>query len=78
MLTEEEMEKAREMRRNEVGTMPPCPLCGRPRVARSHYIRCNPCAMNWTPDEDITKDARLSRAPYLTIKALSTAKDSGA
>lgn len=34
-------------RLNEAGTEPPCPLCQRPRVRRSSYVRCNPCGANW-------------------------------
>lgn len=45
----------REQRLAEVGTKPPCPFCGRPRVERSTYIRCNPCELNWGEDQDIFK-----------------------
>jgi hypothetical protein len=69
VLTQEDFEKLREARRNEVGTKPPCPLCGRRRVERSDYIRCIPCAMNWLEGEDLGKDARLSRDPYLIWKS---------
>jgi uncharacterized Zn finger protein (UPF0148 family) len=51
MLTIEEAELNRQDRLNEVGTMPACPLCGRPRVQRSDYIRCNPCGKNWLQEE---------------------------
>jgi ribosomal protein L37AE/L43A len=63
MLTVEEQESMRQAAMNEVGTEPPCPFCGRPRVSRTSYIRCNPCGVNWSPaeGEDITKDPRLSR-----------------
>jgi ribosomal protein L37AE/L43A len=62
MLTYEEQESMRKDAMDEVGTEPPCPFCGRPRVSRSSYIRCNPCGVNWSPakGEDITKDPRLS------------------
>jgi hypothetical protein len=53
----------------------PCPLCHRPRSQRSDYIRCTPCAMNWLPGEDLEKDARLSRAPYLGTHASGAEKD---
>jgi hypothetical protein len=69
-LTYEEQELLRQDRLNEKGTAPPCPLCGRPRVQRSDYIRCNPCGMNWLKGEDLTKDARLSREPYLRTKGI--------
>jgi ribosomal protein L37AE/L43A len=61
MMTFEEQEAARQERLNEVGTREPCPMCGRARVQRSDYVRCNPCGTNWLAGEDLTKDARLSR-----------------
>ena len=63
MLTYEEQEAMRKAARDEVGTEPPCPFCGKPRVSRTSYIRCNLCGVNWSPaeGEDITKDPRLSR-----------------
>jgi len=51
MLTPQDQEALREMRRNEVGTEPPCPFCKKPRVRRSDYIRCNGCAVNWLDNE---------------------------
>lgn len=66
MPTGEEMQQSRELALNEVGTLPPCPLCQRPRVQRSDYIRCNPCGKNWLNGEDLTKDPRLSREPFLS------------
>jgi ribosomal protein L37AE/L43A len=51
MLIYEEQELNRQERLNEVGTEPPCPFCQRPRVARSDYIRCNPCGVNWLNEE---------------------------
>ena len=47
------MQLTREQRLAEVGTKPPCPFCGKPRVQRSSYIRCNPCGMNWGEEQDI-------------------------
>jgi hypothetical protein len=35
----------------EQGTEEPCPFCQMPRVRRSDYIRCNPCATNWLDSE---------------------------
>ena len=61
MLTHEEQESMRQDAMNEQGTEPPCPFCKRIRVRRSSYIRCNPCGVNWSPGEDISKDPRLSR-----------------
>ena len=62
-----EAEQARQDRLNEVGTEPPCPFCGRPRVSRSSYIRCNPCGVNWLNEEMnlpnyLEMDPRVSRA----------------
>ena len=51
MLTYEEQEASNADRRNEVGTLAPCPFCRRPRVERSNYIRCNPCGVNWLQEE---------------------------
>lgn len=57
----EERELARRERLSEVGILPPCPFCQKPRVQRSDYIRCNPCGINWLSGEDISKDPRASR-----------------
>lgn len=62
MLTIEEAEANRQDRMNEVGTMPPCPRCGRARVQRSDYIRCNPCGVNWLDSEMHLRDY-LNRNP---------------
>ena len=62
MMTYEEQEQARQERLNEVGTMPPCPFCQRPRVARSDYIRCNRCGINWLLEESHLPDY-LNRLP---------------
>ena len=51
MLTYEEQEAMRKVAMDEVGTEPKCPFCGRPRVSRSSYIRCNPCGVNWANEE---------------------------
>lgn len=61
-----EQEASRKATREEVGTMPPCPKCGRPRVQRSDYVRCNPCGQNWLDGEDLSRDPRLSREPFLS------------
>jgi ribosomal protein L37AE/L43A len=56
---------ARKALLNERGTEPPCPLCQRPRVRRSDYIRCNPCGTNWLDGEDLSKDPRIERHTQL-------------
>jgi hypothetical protein len=61
-LTFEEQEANRRERLAEVGTMPPCPFCQRPRVERSDYLRCNPCGINWLLDERNLRDY-LNRNP---------------
>lgn len=58
----------REQRLSEKGTESPCPICGKPRVKRTDYIRCNPCGLNWLSGEDLTLSPLLSREPYLTWK----------
>ena len=50
-LTYEQQEANRKDRLAEVGTMPPCPFCKKPRVERSDYIRCLPCGINWLLEE---------------------------
>jgi hypothetical protein len=60
LMTEGERESLRELRRNETGTMPPCPWCGRPRVQRSDYVRCCRCGVNWLDGQDLNRDPRLS------------------
>jgi len=51
MLTYEDQERMRQVALKEPGTEPPCPFCKRPRVARSDYIRCNGCGVNWLDEE---------------------------
>jgi len=63
MLTFEEQEAARQERLNEPGTEPPCPLCQRPRVKRSDYIRCNRCGLNWTNGEQAIDRHPLATQP---------------
>ena len=58
----EKFEQERERVRDEVGTEEPCPFCGRPRVRRSDYIRCNPCGTNWLDEERHFRDY-LNRNP---------------
>jgi hypothetical protein len=41
----------------------PCPFCGLPRCLRSCYIRCQKCGLNWGPDDDKSRDPRLSGKP---------------
>lgn len=51
----EVMIQTREDRLAEKGSGPLCPFCQKPRVARSVYLRCNPCGMNWGQGQDIFK-----------------------
>ena len=75
MMTYEEQEQARQERLSEVGTEPDCPFCGKPRVARSSYIRCNQCGVNWGAGEDIMRDPRLSHIK--TIAPTNQAQSDG-
>jgi hypothetical protein len=79
-MTHEQQEAARRERLAEVGTEPPCPFCGVPRVRRSDYIRCNREGINWLEGEDITKDPRASRGSALSTRrtdATQTERPSG-
>lgn len=53
----------------------PCPFCGKPRSQRSDYIRCTPCGMNWLQGEDLDRNPKLSRAPYLGTRSSSVVQD---
>jgi ribosomal protein L37AE/L43A len=55
---------------NEQGTEAPCPWCGKARLRRSDYIRCNGCGVNWLDGEDLSKDPRADRkaAAYRNMK----------
>lgn len=65
-LTDKDRERWRQEYLNEVGTMPPCPLCGRAtRVARSDYVRCPQCTTQWLDGEDLSLDPRMQRAEKL-------------
>jgi hypothetical protein len=66
MLTYEEQEAARLERLNEVGTELPCPLCKRPRVTRTDYIRCNPCGLNWSEGQALDRHP-LATQPTASI-----------
>lgn len=66
MLTREEQDAMRQAAMDEPGTEPPCPFCGRQRVNRPSYIRCNPCGVNWLNEEMnlpdyLNLDPRVSR-----------------
>ena len=66
-MTPKQQDEARQFRLDELGTEPPCPFCGKPRVARSDYLRCNPCGINWLAEEMglpnyLNRDPRVSRA----------------
>jgi hypothetical protein len=62
VLTDGELEARRQACLNEAGTMPPCPRCGSPRVARSSYMRCQRCGINWLDEEMGLRDY-LNRNP---------------
>lgn len=64
MLTYEQQEENRRERLAEVGTEPPCPFCGNPRVGRSDYLRCNPCGVNWLNEE---MHLTYKGKPYLEV-----------
>ena len=85
MMTLEQQEEARQERLNEPGTEPPCPMCGRPRVARSDYLRCHRCGMNWLNEEMHLRDylnrnpsAARSEAAHMGRGTRPTADTSGA
>lgn len=71
MMELEDQETARQERLSEAGTMPACPMCGKPRVQRSDYIRCNPCGMNWSEGQAIDRHP-LATQP---IPSIETATD---
>lgn len=64
VLTYENQEANRLERMNEAGTEPSCPFCQKPRVARSDYIRCNPCGVNWLNEE---MHLAFKGKPYLEV-----------
>lgn len=64
VLTYEDQEANRLERMNEVGTEPLCPFCQKPRVSRSDYVRCNPCAVNWLNEE---MHLTFKGKPYLEV-----------
>jgi len=61
LTTFEKFAEAKKVAAGEVGTMAPCPWCGRRRVQRSDYVRCIPCGVNWLNGEDMSKDPRAER-----------------
>lgn len=71
-LTFEQQEANRKERLEEVGAMPTCPFCGKPRVARSDYLRCNPCGVNWL-DEEMHLPNYINLDPRVARRAASTA-----
>jgi ribosomal protein L37AE/L43A len=73
---EQQQEAARQERLNEPGTEPPCPLCQRPRVKRSDYIRCNRCGLNWTNGEQAIDRHPLATQP--TKPTTPESRDNGA
>lgn len=77
MLTYEEQEQTRQERLIEVGNLPPCPLCGVPRVQRSDYVRCNPCGVNWLNGEDLDKDPKIARYRQMVEEQRRSSKNAG-
>ena len=75
-----QQEVERQARLNEVGTEPPCPFCQRARVARTTYIRCMRCGVNWMHGEQIDQDPRIERyAQNLQlIRSTQAGRSSGA
>ena len=88
-MTINEQEAARQERLSEVGTLSPCPFCGKARVQRNTYVRCNPCGINWL-DEEMHLPNYLDRNPaaarsnpngkaqesaHTTIEASTSAED---
>jgi ribosomal protein L37AE/L43A len=72
VLTAEAMEAARLASINEPGSEPPCPFCGRPRVRRSDYTRCNQCGTNWLDGEDLARDPRNARMRVIASAPMGT------
>lgn len=77
MLTLEDQEANRQDRLSEAGMMPACPFCHKPRVERSDYIRCSPCATNWLDGEDISKDPRIERSSEMVESQRKASKPAG-
>ena len=63
------MQMTREQRLAEVGSEPPCPQCGRPRVKRSDYVRCLPCGLNWLAGEDLSRNPKSERWEKVLMEA---------
>lgn len=63
-----------EERINELGDEPDCPFCGKPRVTRSTYIRCNPCGLNWGVETDIFRDPRMKATAFEMPEAVDGAQ----
>jgi Zn-finger nucleic acid-binding protein len=77
MLTYEQQEQNRQDRLSEVGTLPPCPMCGVLRVQRTDYIRCNPCGVNWLNGEDLDKNPKIARYKQMLEEQRRSSKDAG-
>jgi uncharacterized Zn finger protein (UPF0148 family) len=60
-------DQAKEQRLAEYrkgGDQMPCPFCNVPRFQRSDYIRCCVCGINWSPNDNLSLDPRLSQPNY--------------
>ena len=57
---------------DEKGTCAPCPFCGKNRVQRSDYIRCNNCSINWDEGENLDKDPRTERYRKMVAESRKT------
>ncbi len=68
-LTLEQQEQNRQDRLNEVGTEPPCPLCGVARVQRSTYVRCLRDGLNWLAGEDLSRNPKSERWERVLMEA---------
>lgn len=73
MMTVEEQQELRDLRLSEVGMMPSCPFCQRPRVKRSDYTRCNLCGVNWLDGENLNRDPRIERKATMMATVFSHA-----
>lgn len=83
MMTQEQQEEARKERLNEAGAGPDCPFCGKPRVVRSDYLRCNREGINWLDAEMhlpnyLNRNPSSARAEYARMVAPQSKRaDSG-
>jgi hypothetical protein len=76
-LTQEAIQAARDSQINEVGTLPPCPMCGVPRCQRSDYVRCNPCGVNWLDGENLDKNPQIERYDKMIKEGRAALRNAG-